>query len=431
MTDNVRVIDGKTFAVDPDDGLLEARWGLPPNVTFCSKCVVSNQRAAPSEVIKDQIDSKKQTIPFVDGVCQACRVVAKKDTIDWEQRERQLIALLDRYRSRNGSYDCLVPGSGGKDSVYQAHVLKTKYGMNPLTVTWAPHMYTDVGWRNFTNWVHLGGFDNFLFTPDGQTHRKLTELAFRNLLHPFQPFVYGQRHFAIRMARRMNTKLIFYGESPAEYGAAVGDDEVSSFLPRYCTGDPAGEIFMSGLPIDDLAEFGITRAKLEEYLPLTHDDMREEGIEAHFLGYFLKWIPQQNYYYAVEHTNFEANPHRTEGSYTKYNSIDDKLDGFHYWCGFIKFGIGRCTHEAGQEVRHGHITREEAVALVHKYDGELPERHFPDVLDYMGMERDEFIEIADSFRSPHLWRRTADGWVLRHQVRQHPDSTAARVNAAA
>ena len=400
-------------------------------MTFCSKCVVSNQRAAPSEVIKDQIDSKKQTIPFVDVVCQACRVVAKKDTIDWEQRERQLIALLDRYRSRNGSYDCPVPGSGGKDSVYQAHVLKTKYGMNPLTVTWAPHMYTDVGWRNFTNWVHLGGFDNFLFTPDGQTHRKLTELAFRNLLHPFQPFIYGQRHFAIRMARRMNTKLIFYGESPAEYGAAVGDDEVSSFLPRYCTGDPAGEIFMSGLPIDDLAEFGITRAKLEEYLPLTHDDMREEGIEAHFLGYFLKWVPQQNYYYAVEHTNFEANPHRTEGSYTKYNSIDDKLDGFHYWCGFIKFGIGRCTHEAGQEVRHGHITREEAVALVHKYDGELPERHFPDVLDYMGMERDKFIEIADSFRSPHLWRRTADGWVLRHQVRRHPDSTAARVNAAA
>ena len=430
MADTVRIVDDRTF-LDTDDGPLEVRYGLPPHVIFCRTCVISNQRATPSVVIADQADSKKHTIPFVDGVCQACRVVAKKDDIDWVERERQLIALLDRFRSRNGSYDCLVPGSGGKDSVYQAHVLKTKYGMNPLTVTWAPHMYTDVGWRNFTNWVHLGGFDNYLLTPDGQTHRKLTELAFRNLLHPFQPFVYGQRHYPIRMAQRMNTKLIFYGESPAEYGATEGEDEFSAILPQYYTGDPAGKIFMSGLPIDDLAAFGITRTQLREYLPLTLDEVRDEGIEPHFLGHFLKWTPQENYYYAVEHTNFEANPQRTEGSYTKYNSIDDKLDGFHYWCGFIKFGLGRCTHEAGQEIRHGHITREEGGALVHKYDGEFPERYFPDVLDYMNIERDEFLEIADRFRSPHLWRRSADRWVLRHQVQQQASAASAPAAAAA
>ena len=106
-----------------------------------------------------------------------------------------------------------------------------------------------------------------------------------------------------------------------------------------------------------------------------------------------------------------------EGTYSKYNSIDDKVDGFHYWTGFVKFGIGRCTHEASQEIRHGHITREEGVALVHRFDGEFPEKHFPAVLDYLGMERDEFFEIADSFRSPHLWRKTGSGWDLRWRVR--------------
>ena len=52
------------------------------------------------------------------------------------------------YRKNDGSYDCLVPGSGGKDSFYAAHLLKYKYGMHPLTVTWAPHIYTPWGWEN-------------------------------------------------------------------------------------------------------------------------------------------------------------------------------------------------------------------------------------------------------------------------------------------
>ena len=424
MSNKIVEIDGKTFVENPDDGLLAVKYGLPPNVEFCTKCIISNQRASPSIVTKDRPDSKKDTIPFINGVCQGCRVVAKKDEIDWDERERNLISLLDRFRSRNGSYDCLVPGSGGKDSVFQSHILKTKYGMNPLTVTWAPHMYTDVGWRNFINWIQLAGHDNFLFTPDGRVHRKLTELAYRNLLHPFQPFVYGQRHFPVRMAKRMGIQLIFYGECHAEYGATEGEDEHSLFDPRYLTGDPQGDIYISGLPIDDLAEHAISRQQLQEYMPLSLDEVTREGIEAHFLGFFLKWIPQNNYYYAVEHMNFEANTQRTEASYTKYNSLDDKLDGYHYWCGLIKFGIGRCTYEAGQEVRHGHITREEGVALVHKYDGEFPQRYFQELLEYIDMNQDEFFEIADSFRSPHLWRKTGNGWVLRHEVQQHPDVLA-------
>jgi N-acetyl sugar amidotransferase len=404
------------YVEDPHDGWLEVKYGLPPEVKFCRSCVLSNQRATPSIIIQDQRNSKKTTIPFADGLCQACSVVQKKDDTDWEERERKLIELLDKYRSRNGSHDCLVPGSGGKDSVYQAHILKTKYGMNPLTVTWAPHLYTDVGWRNFTNWIHLGGFDNLLMTPDGQIHRKLTELAYRNLLHPFQPFIFGQRHFPMRIARRFGLKLIFYGESHVEYGGREGDEEISYMHPRYYTGDPHGDIFISGVPIDELQRYGISRETLVEYLPLTEAECHDAGIEVQYLGYFLKWVPQQNYYYAVEHTAFEANTERTEGTYSKYNSIDDKLDGFHYWCAHIKFGIGRCSHEASQEIRHGHITREEGVALVHKYDGELPERYFPEVLEYMNMDREEFFEIADRFRSPHLWRKTDNGWQLRHVV---------------
>ena len=89
----------------------------------------------------------------------------KKSKIDWGLRDKELRDLCDQYRSKDGSYDCLVPGSGGKDSFMQAHLLKYKYGMNPLTVTWAPHIYTDWGWKNHQAWIHAG-FDNILFTPN-------------------------------------------------------------------------------------------------------------------------------------------------------------------------------------------------------------------------------------------------------------------------
>ena len=89
--------------------------------------------------------------------------------------------MLDRFRKNDGGYDVVVPGSGGKDSAYTSHILKYKYGMNPLTVTWAPHKYTDIGFKNFENWLHIGGQYNILFTPNGRLHRHLTKLAFENL----------------------------------------------------------------------------------------------------------------------------------------------------------------------------------------------------------------------------------------------------------
>ena len=409
--------DGRTYVRDPVEGLLEVRYGLPPIVEFCRSCVISNQRAAPSVVAQDRPDSTKDTVPFsADGLCEPCRIVAEKGEIDWPRRAAQLEDLLDKYRSRNGSYDCLVPGSGGKDSIFAAHVLKTRYGMHPLTVTWAPHLYTDVGWRNFQNWIHKGGFDNYLFTADGLTQRTLTALAYRNLLHPFQPFTLGQRHFPAKLALRMGLKLVFYGENAAEYGSGRGEDATSLVPERFYAGDRRDQVFISGLPMEELARHGIAEGQLEPYLPAALDDIKRAAIEVHYLGYFLKWIPQENFYYAAEHTGFEPNTDRTEGTYSKYNSIDDKVDGFHYWTGFVKFGIGRCTHEASQEIRHGHITREEGVALVHRFDGEFPEKHFPAVLDYLGMERDEFFEIADGFRSPHLWRKAGSDWALRWRV---------------
>ena len=414
--------------------ILTAKYGLPREVRFCKRCVISNQRPNSAVEYAHTKESQKQTI-FLDeeGVCDACRFAERKRAnIDWDMRDKELRELCDRHRRSDGGYDCLVPGSGGKDSFYAAHMLKYKYGMHPLTVTWAPHIYTDWGWKNHQAWLHAG-FDNYLCTPNGRVHRLLTRLAVENLFHPFQPFIIGQKALAPKMAALFNIPLVFYGENEAEYGNPIQDTGTALRSSEFYTRD-ISEVFLGGTAVRELEErYGLDRNDVQPYLPASPKDLERVGVQVHYLGYYLKWHPQSAYYYAVEHGGFQASPERTPGTYSKYNSIDDRIDDFHYWTTFIKFGIGRATYDASQEIRSGDITREEGVALVKRFDGEWPARFADEIFRYLSippnefpvasrefsrpiMTRQSFDELGDSFRSPHLWKQDGDEWVLRHAV---------------
>lgn len=406
---------------------LEAFYGLPKEVTFCKKCVMSNQRVSSTNEYKHTIDSKKETLRFdEEGVCYACRVnEAKHVQIDWKAREEEFQELLSKYRSKDGSYDILVPGSGGKDSAFQSHVLKYKYKMHPLTVTWSPHLYTDIGWKNFQNWLHVGGFDNYLFTPNPKIHRLLTKLAFENLLHPFQPFIFGQKTFAPKMAAKFNIKIIMYGEMPCEYGINVpitakkfstsGEEGHSTNFLEGIRG--LSDLYLGGISAEEIMkEYKLEKVDLAPYLPLDAQTIEKKEIEFYYMGYYLKWTPQECYYYAVENTGFQANPERTEGTYSKYNSLDDRVDPYFYYTAFIKFGLGRAAYDAAQEIRNHHLTREEGVALVRRFDGEFPKKYFKEILSYLDLTEEKFIEIVDRFRSPHLWKKENGEWKLRYPV---------------
>jgi N-acetyl sugar amidotransferase len=411
------------------------RFGLPLDVGYCRRCVISNQRPNSAVEYEHTAASTKKTINFdADGICDACRLAEQKNaTIDWAERERKLWELCDKHRKTDGSYDCVVPGSGGKDSFYAAHMLKYKYGMHPLTVTWAPHVYTEWGWKNFESWIHAG-FDNFLCTPNGRVHRLVTRLAVENLFHPFQPFIFGQKALAPKMALLHKIPLVFYGENEAEYGNPIADTESARRDWSYFTAGEKSKIFLGGTSIADLqSKFGVDAHELQPYLPADPAAIARENIEVHYLGYYLKWHPQSCYYYSVEHGGFQASPERTPGTYSKYNSIDDRIDDFHYYTTFTKFGIGRATYDAAQEIRSGDITRDEGVALVQRFDGEFPGRFADEIFRYLSiperefpqasrmfeqpvMDRAYFDNLADSFRSPHLWRYDSGVWALRHTV---------------
>ena len=377
----------------------ERMRGQPTEVVYCKKCVISNQRP------RVRFDK--------DGICGGCNYAYKKHRlIDWKQREEEFWAFLEPYRSKDGSYDVIVPCSGGKDSSTVAHKLKHKYGMHPLTVTFSSLIDTEVGRGNLQRFIQ-SGFDNILFTPNGQVYRRLCRLGFEVMGDPFQPFIYGVKALPLRVAIDYSIPLIMYGENgEVEYG---GDDK-NEDSPFHDTDEDLTKHYFSGIEPEDWIEFGIEREELRPFTPPNQKPLRELGVRCVFFGYYHKWVPQENYYYAVEHTGFQANPEHSEGTYTKYASLDDRTDGIHYYMAFIKFGIGRATSDAAHEIRDGHITREEGVALVRKYDGEFPKKYFREFLEYTDLSEDHFWEIVDSFRLPHIWEKVNGEWHLKHQV---------------
>jgi N-acetyl sugar amidotransferase len=384
---------------------------IPKEVQFCKNCVVSNQRP------RTKFNS--------EGICSACEWAYEKDfVVDWEKRERELVALLDRHRSRNGSFDVVVPGSGGKDSAFVAHQLKYRFGMNPLCVTFAPFEHTDIGWRNLQNFIR-SGFNTILSFPDGHLHRRLARLAFEYKGDPFEPFGYGQKALAYQIAARYGISLIFYGENgELEYGGSVKYKDRAQEGPEEWDYE-----YFKGTGVDALIDLGLQRGLLESrhvipselhWYKAPHPDViKKMNLEMHWWSYYQKWVPQENFYYAATHTGFETNDMgRSEGTYTKYASLDDKLDGFHFYLSYIKFGLGRASRDAQQDIRRHHLTRDEGVRLVHRFDGEFPKRHFKWMLTYLDITEEECWAWIDRYREiSNVWEKTDGQWVMKHKVK--------------
>jgi N-acetyl sugar amidotransferase len=372
------------------------QYNLPHEVKFCKKCTVSNQRPR---------------ITFDENeVCSACNFAEyKRSKIEWKTRENELLELCNKHRKNNGEYDVVIPCSGGKDGSFVAHQLKYKYGMNPLAVTWAPLKATEIGRRNLDAFIS-SGFNHILGTPNPQVTRKLTQLSFKHLGDPFQPFIYGQTNFPLQMAVQNNVQLIMYGENgEVEYGG----DMKNAARPTRDIQDHDTHYF-SGLPPEFWIEHGVSEFELRPFMAPKFETIKNNKTEIHFFGYYKFWDPQENFYYCRENVGFSPNTERSEGTYSKYASLDDQIDGFHYYLAYIKFGIGRATSDAAHEIRDGKITREEGLALVRRFDHEFPTKYYQQFLKFCSITDEEVHAVIDSWRSDHIWEKKGNEWRLRN-----------------
>ena len=396
---------------------MSTMYGLPKKVRFCKKTLISNQRPASAVEFFHTTKSKKTTLKIdKNGLSESWKYSRTKKKINYEDREKKLLKLLDKHRGRYGKYDCIVPGSGGKDSCFASHILKHKYGMSPLTVTWPPILYTSYGYKNFLNWLSTGNFDNISGKRNEDLMIYLTRKAILNLFHPFQTFILGQKNFAPKISLKYKIPLVFYGENEAEHGNPIADNLVSLRSKTYFTYDNLDKIYLGGEKISEILKNN-NKFKIEdikEFLPPSKEELTNFPIEVHYLGYYLRWTPQETYYYSVKNCGFRPRPHRTQGTYSKYLSIDDKIDDLHYYTTFTKFGFGRATYDVSQEIRNDHLSTYEGKKLIKKYDGEFPDNYFDEIMDYLSIDKKTFFKIQNKFRPNHLWKKINNKWFLRH-----------------
>lgn len=405
-----KILDLDFFKIAHETKLEKQLNKLPKEVKFCKKCVVSNQRP---RISFDE-----------NGICSACNWFEEKKKIDWNLREKEFIELLKKYRKNNGEYDCIVPGSGGKDSGMIAHILKYKYNMNPLYVTWSPLLYTEIGLKNLQN-LYNSGIDGKVFTPNRELQRKVSLLGLILVGNHFEAFGRGQVCYPFHVANELNIKLVMYGENgELEYGGSLKNKDkygqpIEDWDELYHKGTSTKELLKHGVEIGVLNNEELNHPSFKYYSAPDKSQLKDKSIEFVWYGFFHNWIPQENFYYASKNYNFEVNPlGRSEGTYNKYASLDDATDPLHYYMSYIKFGIGRATSDAAHEIRDGHITRDEGIQLVKKFDHEIPSKSMQITLDYLNISRQNLEQITDGFRerNTNLWRKTNQDWELKHSV---------------
>ena len=351
-------------------------------------------------------------IKFDDaGVCNACCYAERKrNEIDWEARGQDFLKYVDEFRPSNGSYDCIVPWSGGKDSSTIAHRLKFEFGLNPLLVTFSPLLPNDVGTHNREQLINLG-FDHVMVRPNQKVSRRLTSRFFVERGNPKVHWDAGINAVPLQAAVQYGIPLVLYAEhGETEYGGRVLNKEAQK--TRDFT-----EVIEHQVGDDPLnwKEDGIDEKDLAPYVYPTLDQVDQVGVKAMYFAYFFKWSMRENYEYIRRNMNFMTNPAgRTDGTFTNFDSLDDKIDNLYYYMQYIKFGFGRCVRDACRHIQNGQMSRAEALELVRKYDHEFPASHFEENLEYMELSHSEFCKVVDLHRNNEIWQKNGKNWSLRY-----------------
>lgn len=349
-----------------------------------------------------------------DGVCNACRNYQNRRTVDWTERRKALLSILERYR--NDSYwDCIVPVSGGKDSTYQV-IRMLEFGMHPLCVTASTCHLSDIGRKNIENLKSLG-VDYIEFSPNPVVRAKLNRIGLKEVGDISWPEHVGLFTIPVRAAVQFNVPLIIWGEnSQNEFGGPASESE-NRILDRRWLEEFGG---LLGLRVTDLIGCeGITKNDLVPYIYPSDQQLKDVGVTGLFLGYFIPWDGMQNALIASA-SGFTSYPNFVEGSLANYENVDNYQTGIHDYFKFLKFGFGRATDLACMHIRRGPLTRSDAIELVKKHDGKFPWTYLgkplEEILAKIGLTVDEFIKICDQFTNKKLFVRDSNGNLIKDKA---------------
>lgn len=356
--------------------------------------------------------STRPRISFDDrGWCNACRWMEEKKSLDWDLRMNELTSLLEKHRSVNGNFDCIVPVSGGKDGSYVAYRLKNDFGMNPLCVTVTPPLPLNLGEENLRAFVQ-SGFDHISVNPSSSTMKVLNKRGFIDMGFPYYGWLIAIQTIPLHIAKRFGIGLVFYGEDgEVEYGGSNKTISNPIYDINYMR-----KIYLEGGYQKVLGNSSLSKSETQLFeFPDILDD--GEGLDITHWSYYENWDPYRNYLVAKEKCGLKESEESNSGTFTNFAQNDQALYSLHTYMMYLKFGFGRANQDACIEIRRGAMDRDQALNLVRLYDGMYPDAFIDLYLEYYEMSKDEFDEVLEKWANKNLFEKKESRWVPKFTVK--------------
>jgi len=357
-----------------------------------------------------------------EGVCSGCRLIESRKDIDWQEREDELVALLQEYAARqraaNNPYDCIIPVSGGKDSTFQTWLVKEKYGLNPLLVSYNHTFNTPLGLRNLANLIDRLDCNLVRYTTAPGSAKRIAKYMLKKVGDLTWHYHAGIMTFPIKAAVMFKVPLIVWGEEG--FSELIGMHNQDDFVEF--TKKKRQEHSMRGFEPEDLLEepdCDLTAYDLAPFFYPDDEEIEALGVRGIYLSNYIRWNARAQTEFVIDNLGFETAQER-ERTFNIYDKLDDvHANGFHDYLKYLKFGYGRATDDASTEIRHGRMTREQGIEMVAKHDSVRPS-DMDIFLEAAGMTEEEILEMIAPMRDPRIWEQKDDGsWVTKDSIANH------------
>lgn len=361
---------------------------------YCKKCVLPDTR--PGLEIGN------------DGICTACKGHEQKDiNIDWDKRRKELKSLIADAKKRSSGYDCIIPVSGGKDSTWQV-VKCHEHGLRILAVTWKTPARTELGQKNLDNLVRLG-VDHIDYTINPEVEKRFMYKTLVKTGSTAVPMHMALYAIPLKIAVNYNIPLVVWGESPhMEYGGTEEDRnrnqlDMEWFKRHGILQDTCAE---------DWLDEDLTRKDLEPYFLPGETEFKEKKVKSIFLGYYIKWDPEESLRVAKEN-GFQVRKEGSKVGYYNYADIDCDFISIHHHFKLLKFGFTRLFDNLSIEIRNNRMTRADAVRVIYEQGDQRPEEDIDNLCRFIDISSDHFGEIEEKFRNQDIWKKDKNGeWRL-------------------
>lgn len=352
------------------------------------------------------------TIDFDEnGLCSGCRVHNEKfDGIDWVSKEKEFEKIINNYKGKeHPNYDCIIPVVGSGDDFYVVDLVKNKFGLNPILVTYNTHFSTNVGVRNLARLCTELDCDHIQYTVGPETVKKITKLTLEKLGHVYWHVLAGHLTFPVQVGTKLNIPLIIWGAH--NWTEQVG--MFSHFDAVEMTKKVRKEHGLKMLDAENLKnlELGLSEKDLMAFSYPFDTLLEQHAVRGIYISNYFKWDSQAQVENMIAKYGFETC--EQERTFNKYETIHcNVVAGTHDYLKYLKYGYGKATDHASRDIRLKRFSHEVGKDLVEKYDHIKPS-NIKKFCEWLEIDEEYLYQCIEPFRDSRVWEKSDGEWVCK------------------